>query len=1072
MNVFQYLTPLVYGILTLLWGYIGAFYAIRLFRGKADSALTRTLLQVLALGALCTFVESVFFGIRYTSLVGFLPDSIHEVLEQPEYVFLPKFFNACVAGVIIFIIIRRWLPHEEQEKREQARRAETLETLVRERTADLETTNARLEADIAERSRLESALRVSDARFRAIYDYGGHAVAIVDKMLGIVECNQAMLDMLGYTFEEIRAKGIRGITHPDYVDRDVELAQGILAGERDWCQIEKCYLHKNGGIVWGNLSLTSIRDSDGQPLYLMGVVENITERMHAQQAIVDSEEHFRTLVQNASDVITVHDSEGIIFYESPSAAHVFGYEPGGLLGHHPLEFVHPEDREKTAAALQRATVGPRTGAPTVMRVRHAGGEWVFVEALAQNLLEHPSIHGVVITSRDVTRRMKAEANLRRNETLLQTFFDSTPMHMGVVEVLEDERDVRCVTLNSAAIQVLGRPAEELLGKTARELGLGETETTQWMDACLECARSGQPVRFQRRMDLPARSFSVDALIAPIETNHGAPPHLLFVVDDVSERVKAQEEIDNQRILLETILSQAGDAILVCGQNGEVLFVNDAARRIGRIPDEVPITEVTPALWGTAFTPAGDEIPFSDWSIPRALRGEVYLAREARMVRADGSHYDILISFAPVRNAGGQIIAAVATFSDITQRKVEEEERRKLEAQIQHSQKLESLGVLAGGIAHDFNNLLVGILGNADLALSELSPSAPSRGYILDLIKAAQRASDLSKQMLAYSGKGKFSVEPLNLNEIIREMAHLLEVSISKKALLRYNLMDALPLVEADATQIRQIVMNLITNASDALGDSDGVISITTHAKHCGHADFHGFYLDSALPEGPYVVLEISDSGCGMEPDTLSRIFEPFFTTKFTGRGLGLAAVLGIVRGHRGTLKVYSEPNRGTAFKIFLPASGQVALPSLHTDYGAGEWRGTGLVLLVDDEDVVRRVTTRMLSRLGFDVIVASDGQEAVELFVKRPHEFVCVLLDLTMPRMDGETAYGALRQIRGDVPVILTSGYNEQEVQERFAGRGMAGFVQKPFKMEELHAALRRVLTRANPGGREVPAAE
>ncbi|MCC6489352.1 MAG: response regulator, partial [Candidatus Hydrogenedentes bacterium] len=562
------------------------------------------------------------------------------------------------------------------------------------------------------------------------------------------------------------------------------------------------------------------------------------------------------------------------------------------------------------------------------------------------------------------------------------------------------------------------------------------------------------------------------LVAPIELNPDAPSRLLFVVDDITQRMKAQEDLDNQRILMETILSQAGDAILVCGQDGKVLFVNDAARRIGRIPDEVPITEVTPALWGTAYTPGGEEIPFSDWSIPRALRGEVYLSREARMVRADGSYYDILISFAPVRNSAGQIIAAVATFSDITQRKVEEEERRKLEAQIQHSQKLESLGVLAGGIAHDFNNLLVGILGNADLALSELSPSAPSRGYILDLIKAAQRASDLSKQMLAYSGKGKFTVEPLDINEIIREMAHLLEVSISKKAVLRYNLMDALPLVEADATQMRQIVMNLITNASDALGDSNGVISITTDAKHFTQSDFRGFYLDSTLPEGPYVALEISDSGCGMDPDTLSRIFEPFFTTKFTGRGLGLAAVLGIVRGHRGTLKVYSEPHRGTAFKVFLPVSAQAALPSLKSDYGAGEWRGTGLVLLVDDEDMVRRVTARMLNRLGFDVAVASDGQEAVDVFAKRSQEIVCVLLDLTMPRMDGETAYSTLRRMRADVPVILTSGYNEQEVRERFAGRGMAGFVQKPFKMEELHAALRRVLAHGNPAGPQVPVAE
>ncbi len=407
----------------------------------------------------------------------------------------------------------------------------------------------------------------------------------------------------------------------------------------------------------------------------------------------------------------------------------------------------------------------------------------------------------------------------------------------------------------------------------------------------------------------------------------------------------------------------------------------------------------------------------------------------------------------------QPIGVLIIARDLTHRREFQEKQRKMEDQIRQVQKLESLGILAGGIAHDFNNLLVGILGNADLALLDLPPTHPARGYLKEIERASRRAADLCRQMLAYSGRGRFVVEKVNLTEIVQEMAKMLEVSVSKKAALCYQFDAQLPPILAEATQIRQIVMNLITNASEALGSDNGVIRLTTGVMDCDAEYLMSTYLSDPLPPGRYVYLEVSDTGCGMDPETLKKIFDPFFTTKFTGRGLGLAAILGIVRGHHGTIKVYSEPGKGSTFKVLFPALSEEAADREGVKQKTkAPFKGEGAVLLVDDDETVRRVGKLMLERLGFEVILAADGQEAVERYANGHHRIRCILLDLTMPRLDGEECFRELARIGNDVRIIITSGYNEEEVTSRFTGKGLAGFMQKPFSIEMLQETLKRVL--------------
>ena len=417
---------------------------------------------------------------------------------------------------------------------------------------------------------------------------------------------------------------------------------------------------------------------------------------------------------------------------------------------------------------------------------------------------------------------------------------------------------------------------------------------------------------------------------------------------------------------------------------------------------------------------------------------------------DGSCYWVESTIVPFLGADGRPEQFVAVRADITQRKESEEALRQ-------SQKLESLGVLSGGIAHDFNNLLSIILGNSNIAAMHLPPESPAMPYLGQIEQATLRAADLTRQLLAYAGKGRFQVIEVDLNRLVVEMTQLLTVSLSKKAVVRYDLAPVLPLISADPSQMQQLVMNLITNASEAIGDeTNGLITVRTGVELVDEASSAGLVPGLPLSAGRYVTLEVSDTGCGMTPEVRGRIFEPFYTTKFTGRGLGLSAMLGILRTHQGGLKVYSELGRGSAFKLYLPALPEAE--PLQPQYATVEWQGKGMLLLVDDEPGARAVAKALASSMGFQVLEAADGQEAVALFELRHEEITVVLMDLTMPHMDGRQAFLRMKAVDPGVPVVLTSGYGEQDVLMDFLGKGLAGFLPKPYQSSLFLSVLRQAV--------------
>lgn len=459
----------------------------------------------------------------------------------------------------------------------------------------------------------------------------------------------------------------------------------------------------------------------------------------------------------------------------------------------------------------------------------------------------------------------------------------------------------------------------------------------------------------------------------------------------------------------------------------------------------------------------DTIEAIERNITRLMNGEV-LEHQVTNVQSDGSlrYYDLREAAITLPDGTRGVLALA---NDITERLRAEHQKFELERQLLHADKLKSLGVLAGGIAHEYNNLLAAIVGNLDLAMMDLDAKSPIQSNLQEAALAAVRATNLTQQMLAYSGRGRFVVTQIDLSELIGSIEDLLKASISKKASMRLNLASDLPLIAGDDPQIQQVVMNLVTNASESLGERPGLITITTRVRECDASHLARSLITDQFEPGPYVELEVRDSGCGMDEAVQQKLFDPFFTTKFTGRGLGMSVVQGVVRGHNGAIVVSSQPNRGTAVSILFPVAETKrahAPASPPTNLVApAPVTLSGTVLVAEDEATLRLLVERILKRMGLRVLTAEDGAEAVELFRRNANDITLVILDFTMPKLDGIKTLEALRAIQPHLTAVLTSGYDVENIHQRYAQEGFAAFIRKPFQVETLMKVVRQLCPKA-----------
>jgi PAS domain S-box-containing protein len=521
---------------------------------------------------------------------------------------------------------------------------------------------------------------------------------------------------------------------------------------------------------------------------------------------------------------------------------------------------------------------------------------------------------------------------------------------------------------------------------------------------------------------------------------------------VLNRLRNRRDREAEEARFRMLFEQSPDPILLLSE-GRIEDANASASRLFGLERSAMIGRLMSAFSPDFQPDGGSSLADCQARMAAALAGE-HQGFEWTFLCANGREAICQVNLTRLEHGDQPILHA--SVRDLTAQKQADLDRAALERQLFQAQKMESLGVLAGGIAHDFNNLLMGVLGHAGLALEQLSPLSPVRRNLESIQKAGQRAADLTRQMLAYSGRGQFVVRHLDLTTQVEEMLHLLEVSLPKTVVLNLDLRKALPAVSADASQIQQVIMNLVINAAEAIGEAPGAITLATGAQQLAASAMEQMLVGQEATPGTFVFLEVTDTGCGMDADTLARIFEPFFTTKFTGRGLGLSAIMGIVRGHKGALQVCSEVGQGTSFKVLFPAMDVCAEPQANQGQEP-QWAGNGVILVVDDDETVRAVARQALELKGFEVLEAHDGMVAVQQ-VKAHPAIGLVLLDMTMPHMGGEETFREMRLIQPDLRVILSSGYNELEAMTRFRGKGLRGFLQKPYGPRELIAKIQGIL--------------
>ncbi|HLF27250.1 MAG TPA: PAS domain S-box protein [Anaerolineae bacterium] len=639
-----------------------------------------------------------------------------------------------------------------------------------------------------------------------------------------------------------------------------------------------------------------------------------------------------------------------------------------------------------------------------------------------------AIGGLIIFSEVITERKQAEQALRESESKYRQLVEQASDAISITDVHGNYLEV-----NTAASELLGYRRDELLQMNAADLIPAEDLAASPLH--FERLRTEKAVLTERRLRRK------DGTLITVETNARRleDGRMQAITRDITARKRAEAALRETENRLRMVVTRAPIILWAIDREGNVtLLAGRALDGLGIQPEEIIGSSVLDRL--------SDAVPGMRAWFQTALSGSEAIAI--------GKIGEVVLEtwYSPLRDSNGEISGIIGVSTDIT-------ERARAEEALRQAQKMESLGILAGGVAHDFNNLLASVLGQASVALAKLPLEHIARTHVEKAVKATQHAADLTRQLLAYSGRGQFKLQPIHFNALIEENLHLFEVAVPKQVELRSALAEPLPWVEGDVAQMQQVIMNLILNAAEAIGEQPGRVTVTTGVQDVDSGDSQLWRVSGVpLTPGRYVTLEVRDDGCGMDAATLSRIFDPFFTTKFTGRGLGLAAVLGIVRGHKGGLTVTSEVGTGSAFKLLFPAgalepSTPVGSPSEYRASGARSW-----VLIIDDEEPVREAITDILELDDLQALTAANGAAGIALYRAHQAEIRLVLLDLSMPGLSGEETFRELRQIDPDVPVLLSSGYSQTEATQRFASEALAGFIQKPYDANTLLIEIRRHL--------------
>jgi len=878
--------------------------------------------------------------------------------------------------------------------------------------------------------------------FATVVDTVASLVCVVDSDGGLVLFNRACEELSGYSFEEARALGLEAIVPAAELPAFRAVLADVAAGgpprrhEAGWaCRDGSLRL-----IAWTSTSVVE----GGRVEYVLSTGVDVTDARRVEAALRESEERFRTLADFAPVMIWMDDPEGKATFFNRAWLEFCGTSVQEERESNGWASVHPDDRAAALAAYTTAWER-RAGYEVEYRLRrHDGAYRRVVERGAVRLEPDGSFGGLLGVAVDATDQYEAERVLRESEERYRELIENANDL-----IYTHDLDGVITSINRAAEQVSGYTRQEAIGMRLERLVVPESIELAREMIRRKLSGSGEQTVYDLEIltrDGQRRALEVSTRLV---YEGDTPVAVQGIARDVTEARRAVQALRESELRFRELAENVDEIFWLADPDGTLLYVSPAFTTIWGRPYEQAI-EARAALAEAIHPDDRERVVALSARLP-----EQEFDMQYRIFRPDGELRWLRDRSFHVRDEDGRVTRIAGVAVDITEARRAGEERRQLEEQMRHAQKLESLGVLAGGIAHDFNNLLMGVLGNAGLALSELPPDSPVRETVRRIETAALRASELTSQMLAYAGKGRFAVEPVDVSAVIHELAQLLDASMPATTLLRLELAPELPPVEGDASQLRRVVLNLITNAADALADTGGIVTVRARSVDLDAATPPETATGTTPGRGPHLLVEVEDTGSGMDDETKARIFEPFFTTKFPGRGLGLASTLGIVRGHGGSIVVDSTPGRGTVFRVFLPVAADaehLAAPAEASPQPAAH----GTVLVVDDEETVRSVARAALERSGFRVLTAPDGRTALDLVQARDPEIDVVLLDLTMPVLSGQEVYGELQELSPGARVVLTSGYSEGDIRTRLPG--ITGFIQKPYQPRELVDAIRAAI--------------